>query len=176
MVKSGKSMSAFCSKYPVFWKMGASFAYKKDMDSMTHKQWARISDLRGGHVPLKAEQKYGVYDESCEQLECDGSSETLFHFKFRCVQYTDRRKRINSLIDAAYAKNKQEWLDADYDERQRWKMMIFPLQKAIGKARKKDELDRLMALRKEILFAVLDFVEDSRRFKGRRVNGAFFDL
>ena len=59
-------------------------------------------------------------------------------------------------------------------EEQKLKWMLFPMQKEMSESRDKDELDRLMNIRKEVLFSLLAFVADTKRFTEKKDTSSFF--
>ena len=55
-------------------------------------------------------------------------------------------------------------------------MVLFPLQADISKCRSKELLQDLIAVRIEILFALLNYVFDTKRFPDAKVDKTFYEL
>ena len=169
---------SYCSRYITKWRIGAHSAYKKEMRAMNRRQWVLLSSMRGGRVALNAEVKYGGGDGTCKQRFCHGQHrETILHYIFRCAQYKERRRRMMITIGQIYRKAEINWDELPDDSmEQRWKMMLFPFQAEMTQSREKDVLERLMALRKEVLFALLSYVVDTERLDERVVGASAFDM
>ena len=67
-----------------------------------------------------------------------------------------------------------EW--RDMSDEQKWRWMLFPMQKEMSESQDKDELNRLMDIRKEVLFSLLAFVADTKRFIEKKDTSSFFVL
>ena len=163
------------ARQSIIWQTGAHSAYKREMKLMTRRQWATLSALRGGHVRLNGELKYGSSTVECTQPLCVGSGrETMFHFIFRCMQFTERRLRMERLVHSEYCKVKMSW-NSETEEK-RWQMLLFPLQAMMSRTRDEDELDRLMAIRKEVLFSLIDFVVATERLGKEKEDRGYYEI
>ena len=113
---------------------------------------------------LNAECKMNRGSDLCEQKRCTGTMpETTMHFIFVCPQYAEDRQKMTEKIVKIYDKEKKEF--ANKSDEIRWRMMLFPFESGIRCSTEEDELDRLLHLRKEILFAVLLYVVKTRRYR-----------
>ena len=54
--------------------------------------------------------------------------------------------------------------------------MLFPLQAMITRTRDKDELDRLMAIRKEVLFSVIEYVVSTERLGKEKEDRGYYEI
>ena len=80
------------------------------------------------------------------------------------------------MMDKLYRKEQfLGWSAASFEEK--WKMMLFPFQNEISSANDEDVLDRLMAVRMEILFELAAFVSSTGRLENSPAGeGTFFDM
>ena len=66
------------------------------------------------------------------------------------------------------------WGEASFE--MKWRMMLFPFQDEMSREEDEDKLDRLMAVRKEILFELLLYVESTGRLERPKEEGTFYDM
>ena len=59
-------------------------------------------------------------------------------------------------------------------DEQKCHWMLFQMQKEMSESQDKDELNRLMDIRKEVLFSLLAFVADTKRFIEKKDTSSFF--
>ena len=136
-----------------------------------------LSALRGGHVPLNGEVKFRFLTRKCMLQRCvGGQRECILHFIFLCRHFLEERRRFERVVDAAYRRMTppQSWLTLS--ETERWQRVLFPLQADISKCRSKEVLQDLIAVRIEILFALVNYVFETKRFPETKVDKTFYEL
>ena len=78
-------------------------------------------------------------------------------------------------IGEIYRKAKVEgWSVMSFE--MKWHRMLYPFQDEMSAEEDEDRLDRLMAVRKEILFELLEYVEATGRLECPVAEGTFFDM
>ena len=177
LIRNGtRRRETVCSRFLIEWGISKHSAYRKEMRAMSRREWCLLSALRGGHVRLNGEIKFGgPISKGCLQSRCSPAMrESITHFIFQCRQFMEERGRLERSVQYEYLDLSEDWLTLT--ESERWRMILFPLQQELSRERNVEELARLMAKRIRIIRALLEYVRSTKRFQEEKVDTSYYEF